>query len=77
VEQGFAMAKGPVTSLIHFLRVAATKFDDGRLFQTYAAEARELADRLEGAKYIRVGTSSNRTRFLRRNHPAIRSVATR
>lgn len=56
------MAKGPVTSLIHFLRVAATKFDDdGRLFQTYAAEARELADRLEGAKYIRVGTSSNRT----------------
>jgi len=59
--------------LIHYLRVAATKFDDdaklltgpgavvtgamviGVEFRRQAAEAREIADRLEDADYIRVG----------------------
>jgi hypothetical protein len=69
VETGFDMQKCQRKHLIHCLRVAATKFDDdaklvigsggvvmGEELQRYAAEAREIADRLEDADYIRVGT---------------------
>jgi hypothetical protein len=50
-------------NLVHYLRVAATGFDDAartenpfrdRLLQQ-AADARALADRLEAASYVHVG----------------------
>ena len=64
----YTLNKTERARLIHYLRVAATKFDDdaklltgssaeviGVEFQRQAAEAREIADRLEDADYIRVG----------------------
>jgi hypothetical protein len=62
------MTQAGRATLVHDLRVAATHFDDdaaratkaglakvaGRLIRQ-AAEAREIADRLEDAAYIRVG----------------------
>ena len=69
----YTLNKTERARLIHYLRVAATKFDDdaklltgpsavvtgamviGVEFRRQAAEAREIADRLEDADYIRVG----------------------
>jgi hypothetical protein len=68
-SDSFEMTKSERARLIRYLRVAASKFDDdaklltgsgtaviGVEFQRQAAEAREIADRLEDAGYIRVGT---------------------
>jgi hypothetical protein len=62
------MSQPQRATLVHHLRVSATHFDDdaaraitagmteaaGRLMRQ-AAEAREIADRLEDARYVRVG----------------------
>lgn len=65
----FEMNQTERTRLVHDLRVAATHFDDDAerarkegmadiagLLTRQAVEAREIADRLEDAGYIRIGT---------------------
>ena len=65
----FEMNETERATLVHDLRVAATHFDDDAerarkagmadiagLLTRQAVEAREIADRLEDAGYIRVGT---------------------
>lgn len=64
----FEMTQAERVTLVHDLRVAATHFDDdaaratkagmrdiAQVLAHQAAEAREIADRLEDADYIRVG----------------------
>ena len=64
--EGFTLPRTPRAALVHCLRVAATRFDnDAQASVTpafrermtrQAAEAREIADRLEAAATIHVGT---------------------
>ncbi len=64
----FELTQPDRAALIHDLRVAATHFDDdaaratmagmaevASVLQHQAAEAPEIADRLEDARYVRVG----------------------
>ena len=64
----FELTQPDRAALIHDLRVAATHFDDDAvraitagmaevavMLMRQAAEARAIADRLEVAKYVRVG----------------------
>lgn len=65
-RKGVVLNQYPRGHLVHCLRVAATRFDEdaqqntrmpdyARLFYRYAAEARELADRIEAATFVEVG----------------------
>ena len=69
----FEMTSTERATLVHDLRVAATHFDDDAARATKAgmrdiaqvlahqpAEAREIADRVEDAAYIRMGKARNR-----------------
>ena len=69
----FEMTSTERATLVHDLRVAATHFDDDAARATkagmrdiaqalahQAAEAREIADRVEDAAYIRMGKAHNR-----------------
>ena len=69
----FEMTQTERATLVHDLRVAAGTFDDDavraaelrlsavvQICQRQAAKAREIADRLEDADYIRVGTVRER-----------------
>jgi hypothetical protein len=68
-DRPFALKPNQRATLVHGLRVAATHFDDdaargtkkgmagiAKVLARQAAEVREIADRLEVAEYIRVGT---------------------
>ena len=68
----FEMTQTERATLVHDLRVAATHFDDDAARATkagmrdiahvlahQAAEAREIADRVEDAAYIRMGKARN------------------
>ena len=69
----FEMTSTERATLVHDLRVAATHFDDdaaratkagmrdvAQVLAHQAAEAREIADRVEDAAYIRMGKARNR-----------------
>ena len=69
----FEMTSTERATLVHDLRVAATHFDDdaaratkagmrdiAKVLAHQAAEAREIADRVEDAAYIRMGKARNR-----------------
>lgn len=69
----FEMTSTERATLVHDLRVAATHFDDdaaratkagmrdiAQVLAHQAAEAREIADRVEDAAYIRMGKACNR-----------------
>ena len=69
----FEMTSTERATLVHDLRVAATRFDDdaaratkagmrdiAQVLAHQAAEAREIADRVEDAAYIRMGKARNR-----------------
>jgi len=69
----FEMTSTERATLVHDLRVAATHFDDdaaratkagmrdiAQVLAHQAAEAREIADRVEDAAYIRMGKAHNR-----------------
>jgi len=69
----FEMTSTERATLVHDLRVAATHFDDdaaratkagmrdiAQVLAHKAAEAREIADRVEDAAYIRMGKARNR-----------------
>ena len=69
----FEMTSTERATLVHDLRVAATHFDDdaaratkagmrdiAQVLAHQAAEAREIADRIEDAAYIRMGKARNR-----------------
>ena len=69
----FEMTSTERATLVHDLRVAATHFDDdaaratkagmrdiAQVLAHQAAEAREIADRIEDAAYIRMGKAHNR-----------------
>jgi hypothetical protein len=68
-DRPFVLTKDQNTTLVHCLRLAATKFHDdalsyaaarlpdiGQVLMRRAAEARELADRLADAEYVKVGS---------------------
>lgn len=68
----FEMTSTERATLVHDLRVAATHFDDdaaratkagmrdvAQVLAHQAAEAREIADRVEDAAYIRMGKARN------------------
>ena len=69
----FEMTSTERATLVHDLPVAATHFDDdaaratkagmrdiAQVLAHQAAEAREIADRVEDAAYIRMGKAHNR-----------------
>jgi len=69
----FEMTSTERATLVHDLRVAATHFDDdavrairagmrdiAQVLGRQAADAREIADRVEDAAYIRMGKARNR-----------------
>ena len=69
----FEMTSTERATLVHDLRVAATHFDDdaaratkagmrdiAQVLAHQAVEAREIADRVEDAAYIRMGKARNR-----------------
>jgi hypothetical protein len=68
-DQPFALTPNQRATLVHGLRVAATHYDDeaaratkkgmadiAKVLARQATEVREIADRLEDAEYISVGT---------------------
>ena len=73
LDKPFALTAKQRATLVHGLRVAATHFDDdaaratkagmrdiAQVLAHQAVEAREIADRVEDAAYIRVGKAHNR-----------------